>query len=244
MEADEYRRMAEVEDRHWWYAATRALLNQELGPLLPARSGRYLDAGGGTGATGAWLAERGTLVAADFFPSALEAYRELHPATAGLVAADVQRQPFADSSFDAALCVTVLCHESIPDPVVAVRELARVVRPGGYICLWEPGVRRLRRAHDRVTHSARRFSLRDLRSTAQAAGLDVVRATGAHVALILPAATKALLERGQSSSDLDRHEGGLGGVLTGVSRVERSIIKRVALPVGLSVMVIARRPPT
>ena len=158
MEADEYRRMAEVEDVHWWYIATRQLLAQELGPYL-VQGGRFLDAGGGTGATGAWLADRGELVATDFVPLALDAYRTLHPRVGQFVAADVQRQPFADGSFDAALCVTVLCHQSIPDPVVAVRELARVVRPGGVVCLWEPGVRRLRRAHDRVTHSARRFSL-------------------------------------------------------------------------------------
>ncbi|MGD9702721.1 MAG: class I SAM-dependent methyltransferase [Acidimicrobiia bacterium] len=241
MEVDEYRRMAEVEDSHWWYAATRRLLAQELGPRL-VPSGRFLDAGGGTGATGAWLADHGELVATDFFPLALHAYRTLHPNVHEYVAADVQQQPFADGSFDAALCVTVLCHQSIPDPVVAVRELARVVRPGGVVCLWEPGVRRLRRAHDRVTHSARRFSLGDLRSAATKAGLVVERATGAHSYLVPPAAAKALIERGRTSSDLDRHEGGLGGVLGRVASAERRLLRHVSLPAGLSVMVIARRP--
>ena len=154
----------------------------------------------------------------------------------------MQRQPFADGSFDAALCVTVLCHQSIPDPVVAVRELARVVRPGGVVCLWEPGVRRLRRAHDRVTHSARRFSLGDLRTAATQAGLVIERATGAYSFLVPPAAAKAVMERGRSSSDLDRHEGGLGGVLGRVASAERRLLRRVALPAGLSVLVVARRP--
>ncbi|HEY5874939.1 MAG TPA: methyltransferase domain-containing protein [Ilumatobacteraceae bacterium] len=241
MEVDEYRRMAEMEDSHWGYTATRQLLAQELGPYL-VQGGRFLDAGGGTGATGAWLADRGELVATDFVPLALDTYRTLHPRVTRFVAADVQRQPFADGSFDAALCVTVLCHQSIPDPVVAVRELARVVRPGGVVCLWEPGVRRLRRAHDRVTHSARRFSLGDLRTAATQAGLVIERATGAYSFLVPPAAAKAVMERGRSSSDLDRHEGGLGGVLGRVATAERHVLRRVALPAGLSVLVVARRP--
>jgi SAM-dependent methyltransferase len=241
MEADEYRRMADVEATHWWYAATRALLRQELSPRLVA-SGRYLDAGGGTGATAAWLAEHGSLIAADFEPEALSMNRAMHPTTMGFSAADVQRLPFASSVFDGALCVTVLCHQSIPDPAVAVAELARVVRPGGFVALWEPGVRRLRRAHDRVTHSARRFSLNDLRALASGAGLTVERATGAHSYLVPAAAAKMMLERGRSASDLDRHQDGLGGVLSRLAAAERRVLRHTALPAGLSVMVIARKP--
>ncbi len=240
MEADEYRRMAETEERHWWYAATRQLLRAELGARLPA-GGRFLDAGGGTGATGAWMAERGTLVAADFEPRALAMNRDLHPATTGFASADVQALPFADEAFDATLCVTVLCHRSIPDPLDAVRELARVTRHGGLVCLWEPGVRRLRRAHDRVTHTARRFSVGDLRTLAAHAGLEVERATGAHSYLIPAAAAKAVIERGRTSSDLDRAESGLGGLLGRVAAAERVVLRRIALPAGLSVLVVARR---
>ena len=239
MEADEYRRMAEVEATHWWYAATRALLREELASRLEAR-GRFLDAGGGTGATAAWMADHGTLIAADFEPAALAMNRSMHPTTDGFATADVLALPFADRSFDAVLCVTVLCHRSITEPIEAVRELARVTRPGGLVCLWEPGVRRLRRAHDRVTHSARRFSLADLASLARAAGLEVERATGAHSYLIPAAAAKAVVERGRSSSDLDRHEGGLSGVLSRFAAAERAVLRRTPLPFGLSVMVIAR----
>ena len=233
--------MAEVEHTHWWYAATRALLHQELGVRLPD-GGRFLDAGGGTGATGAWMASRGELTAVDLFPAAIVAYREHHGDLAGGVAGDLLRLPFRDGAFDAALCVTVLYHAAILDPGEAVAELVRVVRPGGLVCLWEPGVRRLRRAHDRVTHGARRFSLGDLRSLAVAAGLTVERATGAHSYLVPPAAAKAILERGRTASDLDQNEGGLGGVLGRVAAVERQVIRRISLPAGLSVMVIARKP--
>ncbi len=232
--------MAAVEDAHWWYRSTRALLAQELGPRLPG-GGRLLDVGGGTGATGAWMAERGALVAADIEPMALALYREQHPDATGLVASDVNRLPFVDGAFDAVLCVTVLYHAGVPAPRLAVAELARVVRPGGVLCLWEPGVRRLQRAHDRVTHGVRRFSLGQLRDLLTANGLTVERATGAYTFLVPPAAAKAVLERGETASDLDRHESGLGGALGAVAAAERAVLRHASLPFGLSVLAIGRK---
>ena len=240
MEMAEYRRMAETEETHWWYAATRALLRQLLEPSLTP-GGTFLDVGAGTGATGAWLTDLGTLVAVDFEHEALAMAAQRHPLQLP-IAADACALPVADASVDAVLCVTVLCHQSIDSPTSAVREFARVVRPGGVVCLWEPGVRRLRRAHDRVTHTGRRFSRLDLARCATDAGLDVIRSTGAHSYLVPPALVKAVLERGDVASDLDGHAGGLGGVLATAARAERAVLQRVDLPFGLSAITLARRP--
>jgi ubiquinone/menaquinone biosynthesis C-methylase UbiE len=231
--------MAEVEHSHWWYDATRQLLQQLLGDDA-SRGGRFLDVGAGTGATGSWLADHGDLVSCDFMALALDLNREQHAAM-GFVSADVQRLPYADASFDIVLCVTVLCHQSIPRPQVAVDELARVVRPGGLVCLWEPGVRRLWRAHDRETHSARRFARSDLSNMLEAAGLTVERASGAYSFLVPPAAIKSVLERGESTSDLDRNQDGLRGALGAAARAERALLRHVDLPAGLTVFALGRR---
>jgi SAM-dependent methyltransferase len=240
MELAEYRRMADVEDVHWWYRSTRALLQQLLTTSLET-GGRFLDVGCGTGATGGWLGERGDVVAVDFELQALELYGERH-VSIGLVAADAGRLPLAADTFDAVICVTVLCHRSIADPAAVVRELARVVRPGGMLCLWEPGVKRLDRAHDRVTHTGRRFSLRELAGHMTAAGLTLERSTGAFSFLVPAAAAKALLERGEVKSDLDHNAGGLRGVLGGLASVERRLLRRADLPFGLSVVALGRKP--
>jgi SAM-dependent methyltransferase len=254
VEVDEYRRMAEVETSHWWYGATRALLGQLLAPHLAAHlasgpgAGRplVLDAGSGTGATGAWMAHAGVdrpaadVVACDFEPLALQLYREAHPAL-GLAVGDVTRLPLRADWADLTLCVTVLCHRSIAEPADAVRELVRVTRPGGVVCLVEPGVRRLRRAHDRVTHTARRFARSDLAALLSQAGAEPLRATGAYAFLVPPAAVKAVLERGRTASDLDRQQGGLGGVLPRLAALERRVLARVDLPFGLSVVALGRK---
>ncbi len=247
MELDEYRRMAEVETSHWWYDATRELLRTVLGPHLPS-GGRYLDAGCGTGATGSWLGEvedsrtPASLFGADMEHLALSLHREAHE-SAGLSVADLTALPYRSDSFDALVCVTVLCHRSITDPKAAVGELARVVRPGGVVCLMEPGIRRLRRAHDRVTHSARRFSRRELANLLVDNDLELIRSTGAYSFLVPPAAIKAVLERGRTSSDLDSARDGLGGLLGRAASLERRRLATHDLPAGLSVLAIGRRRP-
>lgn len=243
MDDDEYQRMVAAGERHWWYRSTRSLLEMLVTPHLPPIDGSttYLDAGGGSGATGSWLADRATTVLDDFEPVALRAATHDH-AGYRAVQADINQIPHAADSFDAVLCVTALCHRMNPDPQAIVTEFARVTKPGGLVCLMEPGGKRLWRGHDDVTHTARRFSLAEMRSMVRGAGLELVRATGAYSFLVPPAAVMGIIERGKKKSDVGRNESGLGGVLGQVARAERALLRKVGLPFGLSVIAIGRRP--
>ncbi|MGV1010445.1 MAG: class I SAM-dependent methyltransferase [Dermatophilaceae bacterium] len=64
------------------------------------------------------------------------------PATASVVPAPAEALPFPDASFDTAVTTMVLC--TVPDPAAAIRELRRVLRPGGRLLLIE---------HVRADHS-------------------------------------------------------------------------------------------
>ncbi|MBN1341083.1 MAG: class I SAM-dependent methyltransferase [Phycisphaerae bacterium] len=96
--------------------------------LLPRDAGSSaLDVGCGDGYLCEQLARRGfdTIVGIDLANSRL-AYAQGRNPHGRFAQSDVNRLPFADASFDVVTCVDVLEHQ--PDPVGALRELARVAR--------------------------------------------------------------------------------------------------------------------
>jgi ubiquinone/menaquinone biosynthesis C-methylase UbiE len=98
----------------------------------PAAGLRLLDVGCGTGHHLAELRARGFSVAGvDGSEPMLEHARRNNPGIE-LQRADVEALPFPDASFDVVLCVEVLRY--LPDPAACLRQLARVLRPGG-LCL-------------------------------------------------------------------------------------------------------------
>lgn len=92
-----------------------------------------LDVATGTGAVASeLLRQKGcTVVGLDQSPEMLAEARRRLPDHVELVEGTADRLPFPDSSFDALTFTYLLRY--VPDPAATLRELARVVRPGGSI---------------------------------------------------------------------------------------------------------------
>ena len=108
------------------------------GYLLPyLRSGMdLLDVGCGPGSITTELARLvapGTAIGVDLRAATLPSHAAREASAARFVIADVCRLPFADASFDAAHAHALFQH--LADPLAALQELHRVLRPGGVIGL-------------------------------------------------------------------------------------------------------------
>jgi SAM-dependent methyltransferase len=241
LDTDEYARIAAVEDDHWWYRSTRALVADLLTPWL-GRGQRGLDAGCGPGGNGAWLAQHGTVVGTDIAADALRFVRDNRTETLP-VQADLQALPLAGSSFDHVIAITVLY--TVEDDERGMSELARVLRPGGAAVFVEPAFESLRRAHDATVHSRRRYRRGQLAGLAARAGLRPRRVTYAYSFLTPPAAALSLADRVRpattegSASDVDRRA--LDAAFAPMARVERRLLARHDIPVGTSAIVLATR---
>ncbi|WP_432193539.1 class I SAM-dependent methyltransferase [Streptomyces sp. bgisy027] len=102
---------------------------------------RVLDAGCGTGRALPPLRDAvgpsGTVLGADLTPAMLEAAVQAgRDADGHLLLADVAALPVRSESLDAVFAAGLIAH--LPNPAENLRELARVVRPGGTLALFHP----------------------------------------------------------------------------------------------------------
>lgn len=120
------RAWAELAESH-----NRPLFEALLAATDVGRGTRVLDVGCGAGLTLLLAAERGAVVSGiDVTPGLLDIARERLP-DADLREADMVALPFPDAAFD--VVVGVNAFQFAGDPVLALREAARVCRPGGVV---------------------------------------------------------------------------------------------------------------
>jgi SAM-dependent methyltransferase len=108
-----------------------------LSCLSPAAGERVLDLGAGSCWTTEWLCRLNVrATAVDIATDMLRVGGERRPRPPR-VAGDLESLPFARHAFDHAMCLNAYHH--LPNGPAALRELVRVVRPGGRVVFAEPG---------------------------------------------------------------------------------------------------------
>jgi SAM-dependent methyltransferase len=172
-----------AEDRHWWYRGRRTVLERVIEGLhLPARA-RILDAGCGSGRNMVEFARHGTVTGIELSPTSVRLAREREAGE--VIEGSVLEMPFESDSFDMAASLDVIEH--LQDDLGALRELRRVVAPGGALLVTVPAYQWLWSGHDEINHHFRRYKRTSLQRIGEQAGWQQARTTYFN-SLLLPAA--------------------------------------------------------
>lgn len=126
------------EDKQPWYFN---FVRKDIQPLLPEHAPRVLEVGCGAGATLQWLKQSGQAAHTTGVELSADAAEVARGRVDELMEGPLEQwlPGMADASFDMVLCLDVLEH--LVDPWATVRDLYRVVKPGGVVIVSLPNVR-------------------------------------------------------------------------------------------------------
>ena len=241
-----HRELYEQEQTHWWHVGKRErvlALIARYGTRASAR--RLLDIGCGTGGMLAELARRGQAVGMDAQAEALAFCRQRGAQT--LIQHDLAQSPWpiADAQFDVVTALDVVEHVDRDD--VCVREIHRVLKPGGVAVVSVPAFQWLWSYWDEWLGHRRRYTRRQLVALMRQAGFHVVWASYAEC-LTLGAIAPLRWWKGRQvargrdiGSDNAPPPGWVNRMLLGYERMENRLLRWIVLPWGTSVAVVGMK---
>jgi SAM-dependent methyltransferase len=231
-------------DSHFWYYGFRRFVNDVLTEVTDGqRDLRIIDCGCGVGQNMPLLATYGA-------PTGLEP--DAHAAAAGLhfgrpiVRADITRIPFPENAFDLAVSFDVL--QFVEADLAAVREIARVIRPGGRAVLFMTALDVLASDHSEIWRELRRYTPRTARALVETAGLHVDRVAFLFATLFPLMLTVRTVQRllrpfrpAPSYAEVETPPEPINSALKLMLDAEASLSHYVPMPVGSSLIVVARK---
>ena len=244
-----------MEDVHWWFVGRRRVLLQVLDRYLGKNGSherRILDVGCGTGTMLTYLASYGQAQGVDIDEEAVGYCRERGLTDVRLGAAETL--PFEDGSFDLVTALDVVEH--LDDDAAALREIRRVLRPRGKVLVTVPAHPFLWGDQDEVNQHKRRYVATEVRERLTATGFDVLRLTYINAFMFAPIAAARMLRRLEhrlrprieAQSDFRYPAPGpLNFLLGWIFGAEAPIVRRVDIPVGVSILALAQKasaPPS
>lgn len=242
-------RTFEAEQRHFWFRGFKRFVAPLIKEATAGRSNpRLLDAGSGTGANLPFLQQYGTAFGLELFQRGIRFAHER--GAPRLIQGSVTHLPIADASMDVVLSFDVLYCLETPAEQAAIREMFRVLRPGGFVVINVAALDMLKGDHSALGGEVRRYTKRELGGKLERIGFQVRRLTYTNAALFPITATVRALQQLRGVKADEENKGDfyvppapINALFSGALALESKIIEAgINMPVGSSLLCLAKKP--
>jgi dolichyl-phosphate beta-glucosyltransferase len=231
--------LSDSDATHWWFRSKASFVTTAL-RRYPAPDGWLIDAGAGSAGVTSMLGWGSTRTLAVEGSADLAHHARTRYALR-VARAAVASLPVADHSAAVVCLLDVIEH--LDQPEVAIAEAARVLAPGGRLVVTVPAHAWLWSEMDEEIGHRRRYTRRLMRRTVEAQGLRVEYVSHVFSWLVAPVWLKRRAHAsGKPEYGLDVTSSFVDRSALLLTRLERTSIGRVELPLGTSILCVATRP--
>lgn len=236
--------MANAADQHWWWVGRRRIVSAIVKSLkLPSpQSALILDVGCGTGSDMAMLRQFGIVCGMDADEEILVIPRKKNLGEIRFGSLPYG-MPFKDRSFNLVAMLDVLEH--LDDDIQSLREIEKIIAPGGYLILTTPAYPFLWSKIDKELHHKRRYIRSGLAGVVTKAGMNVRFVSYINSFLFPLALTIRLIDKifgsNFSQESVSIPSPLVNRILTFVYSIESRMLQPMAFPFGLSVLLVAQK---
>ena len=235
---------ARAERDHFWFRGFRRFVEPFVREATGGRPGaRILDCGSGTGVNLPLLARHGRVVGIDLTWTGLAFARDRGERR--VAQASATDLPFATATFHVVTSFDVIYALPDRDEAAALREMHRVLRPGGHLVVNAAAMGLLRGNHSLLAGEIRRYTRGTLGARLTRAGFDVVRMTYTNATITPLVAGVRLAQRltghEESSQEISTPPAPVNAALTALLAVEAAALRFVNMPFGSSLLALARK---
>jgi SAM-dependent methyltransferase len=244
MEKSEYLRMYNLETNYWWYKILHELVDFAIGKYKKEEEIKILDAGCGTGRMMEILQKHGLVYGIDDSEDAV--YYAKKRGLNNVLIGDLNDYFFEKESYHTIICLDVLYHRDIKDDLAVAGNLYSALKTGGILIINLPAFEYLKRAHDKVVHTNKRYRKRTFVNDLKDIGFSIISSSYRlpHLYFIILISKLFMGNRNskESESDLKELPDWLNRLLLFFGRIENSLLKRgFCFPVGSSLFVVAKK---
>lgn len=243
MEKQEYANMYRQENDFFWYKTLHQLI---LSILRKEKNNdlNIFDAGCGTGRLMELLSEFGNVAGIDYSSEAVSFSKQR--GIQNVEQENLNHWKGTKNQYDVITSIDVLYHSAIKNEKEILANFYESLRPNGLLILNLAAFDILKREHDKVVHTKRRYRKKPLVKTLESIGFEIEKATYRmpHLFLIilLQKTLQKISKPKESQSDVQEVSKSLNSVFSFLGKIENDFLLNIGnIPFGSSVFIVAKK---